>query len=167
LGVADSFTITGALSWGLARIGLQKGGTVMAWVGTAIYAAFALGAPLGSLLYAQDGFLAIALATIAFPLAALVLLACIPYARIAQPLGRPAALALVARAVWQPGLGLACGGVGFGAITTFIALLFVERGWEPIWLAFTVFSAALLRDACCSADSPTRGAGRRSRACAR
>ena len=144
LGVADSFTITGALSWGLALLGTQKTGIVMAWVGTAIYIAFAIGAPLGSVLYARDGFLAIALATIAVPLVALVLLARLPVVSIASPHSRPVSLARVARAVWQPGLAVALGGVGFGAITAFIALLFVERGWTPVWLAFSLLSAAFI-----------------------
>src|SRR5437667_3278178 len=38
LGGAESFIITGALSWGLALMGPQNTGKVMAWVGTALYA---------------------------------------------------------------------------------------------------------------------------------
>jgi hypothetical protein len=38
-------------------------GKVIAWIGTAMYAAFALGAPIDSALYASYRFLAIALAT--------------------------------------------------------------------------------------------------------
>jgi MFS family permease len=50
----------------------------------------------------------------------------------------------VIRAVWLPGLGLAVSGVGFGAITTFIGLLVAERGWTPVWLAFTSFNVAFI-----------------------
>jgi hypothetical protein len=32
--------------------------------------------------------------------------------------------------------------VGFGAITTFIVLLFVQRGWAQAWLASTAVSIA-------------------------
>jgi hypothetical protein len=52
LGVAESFIMTGALSWRLARLGPQNTGKVIAWIGTALYAALAVGAPAGSALYA-------------------------------------------------------------------------------------------------------------------
>lgn len=41
-------------------------------------------------------------------------------------------------------LGLALSSIGFGAITTFIALLFTNRGWDSAWLAFTTFSLAFV-----------------------
>jgi MFS family permease len=39
---------------------------------------------------------------------------------------------------------LAFSSIGFGAITTFIALLFVNGGWSHAWLAFTGFSLAFV-----------------------
>ena len=59
LGVMESFVITGALSWGVALAGPQHTGKVMSWVGTALYTAFAIGAPAGTGLYATSGFTAI------------------------------------------------------------------------------------------------------------
>ncbi len=142
LGAAESFIITGALSWGLALVDARNAGTVMAWVGTAMYAAFALGAPAGTALYARFGFGAIALATVLVPLAALLLVA--PLRPVApQPRSRPA-FTKVAGAVWMPGLGLALSSIGFGATTAFVALLFVDRGWSPAWLAFSAFAAAFI-----------------------
>jgi MFS family permease len=49
LGGAESFIITGAVSWGLALVGPESAGRVIAWVGMAMFAALALGAPLGPL----------------------------------------------------------------------------------------------------------------------
>src|SRR5262245_42157546 len=48
LGVAESFVITGGVAWGLALAGGQHSGKVIAWVGMAMFAALALGAPIGS-----------------------------------------------------------------------------------------------------------------------
>lgn len=144
LGVADSFIITGALSWGLALLGAEHTGRVMAWVGTALYAAFAVGAPLGTAFYGSRGFFAIALATVLIPLFALVLLAPqrVPSARKhTQP---AATIASVASVVWQPGIALACSGVGFGAIMAFIALLFIDHRWTPLWPALSALSGAFI-----------------------
>jgi MFS family permease len=72
LGAAESFIITGAVSWGLALVDPRDTGKVIAWIGTAMFAAMALGAPAGSALYARYGFAAIALATTLLPLATLL-----------------------------------------------------------------------------------------------
>src|SRR5215216_6335654 len=53
-------------------------------------------------------------------------------------------LITVATAVWMPGVGAAFSSVGFGAILAFGSLLFVERGWKPIWLAFTAYAVSLV-----------------------
>ncbi len=142
LGAAESFIVTGALSWGLALAGPQNTGKVMVWVGTAMYAAFAGGAPVGTALYASYGFAAIALATALVPLGTLLLI--VPLHPVAPQLRARPALTRVVGAVWVPGLGLAFSSVGFGAITTFIALLFVDRGWGPVWLAFSAFATAFI-----------------------
>jgi MFS family permease len=142
LGAAESATITGALSWGLALGGPENAGRVMAWVGMAMYAAFAAGAPAGSALYASRGFASIAIATAVLPLVTLLVIA--PVRAVAPlPVQRPA-FTRVLGAVWLPGLGLAFSSVGFGAITTFVALVFAERRWGQAWLAFTALSVAFI-----------------------
>ena len=142
LGAAESFIVTGAFSWGLALAGPQNTGKIMAWVGTAMYAAFAVGAPAGTTLYAGYGFTAIALATTLIPLFTLLLVA--PLRPVAPlPHARPDFTRVIS-AVWVPGLGLALSSVGFGAITTFIVLLFAQHGWSQAWLAFTVLSLAFM-----------------------
>jgi MFS family permease len=44
----------------------------------------------------------------------------------------------------MPGLGVAISGVGFGAITIFIVLLFAQHGWGQAWLALTLLSLAFI-----------------------
>jgi len=143
LGGAESFIITGALSWGLALGGAENAGKVMAWVGTAMYVAFAVGAPSGSALYAVYGFTAIALATTFIPLVTLLLV--LPQRGVAPTShARPPSFTKVVGAVWAPGVGLAFSSVGFGAVTTFVVLLFAQRGWGLAWLALTVFATAFV-----------------------
>jgi MFS family permease len=142
LGGAESFIITGALSWGLVLAGPQNTGKVMAWVGIAMYVAFAAGAPVGTALYSSFGFVAIALATTLIPLAALLLIARL---RPVMPQSHASPeFTQVIGAVWVPGVGLALSSIGFGAVTTFIALLFASRGWSSAWIAFSGFSLAFV-----------------------
>src|SRR5215210_2780466 len=143
LGGAESFLTRGALSWGLALGGPENAGKVMAWVGTAMYVAFAVGAPTGSALYAAYGFEAIALATALVPLVTLLLVLPRPTVAPVAHTRRPS-FAKVVGAVWAPGVGLAFSSVGFGAITTFAVLLFAQRGWGLAWLALTVFATAFV-----------------------
>jgi MFS family permease len=142
LGGAESFVITGALSWGLALGGQANTGRVISWVGTALWAAYAAGAPAGTALYDHFGFLGIALATTLLPLVTLLLVA--PLRALAPSAQASPSFTRVVRAVWVPGLGMALTAVGFGAITTFGALMFAERGWGAAWIAFTALSVAFI-----------------------
>jgi len=142
LGAAESFVITGAASWGLARADARRTGKVIAWVGMALWAAYAAGAPLGTALYAAHGFPAIALTTILIPLGTLALAA--PLSAV-LPLPRTGrALVKVAKAVWVPGAGMALASVSFGATTAFSSLLFAEHGWPFAWLAYSIFASAFI-----------------------
>jgi MFS family permease len=140
LGGAESFIVAGALNWGLAPAGPHHAGKVMAWVGTAMYIAYAVGAPAGTALYARYGFAAVALATTLVPLATVLLVA--PLRGLAPSAQARPSFGKVLDIVWVPGLGLALSSVGFGAITTFVVLLFAQHGWEQGWLALTAVSAA-------------------------
>ncbi|MDE2377329.1 MAG: arabinose transporter [Bradyrhizobium sp.] len=142
LGGAESFIITAAVSWGLALVDAGRTGKVIAWVGVAMFAAFAIGAPVGAALYVNYGFAAIAVATAAAPLIPLLLVARLP---AVAPMDQVRfSFVKVIGAVWVPGLGSALGSVGFGAVTTFVALLFASRGWPNGWLAYTAYAVAFI-----------------------
>jgi hypothetical protein len=100
----------------------------------AMFAALALGAPIGTGLYAIAGFAAVALATTLIP--SMILLFVVPLPSIPPQRGARPPLIRVASAVWIPGLGAAFSSIGFGAIIAFSSLLFAERGWSPVWLPF-------------------------------
>lgn len=161
LGGAESFMVAGALTWGLALAGPANTGRVMSWVGTAMYVAFAAGAPAGSALFARHGFAAIAFTTMLIPLATLALVA--PLRGVApQHHARPA-VTKVLGAVAVPGLGLALSCVGFGAITTFVALLFAHNGWTAAWIALTAVSTAFIAGRVAFGHCLTASADRASR----
>jgi MFS family permease len=142
LGGAESFVMIGAQSWCLAIAGPHSVGKMLSWIGTGMFVSMALGAPLGSYLYAHFGFVAIGLVTCG---AAVIVL---PLTHSMRPTGatrqRHRSAKEVLGAVWAPGVAMALSSVGYGTMAAFAVLLFVQRGWEPAWLSFTAFAAALM-----------------------
>lgn len=142
LALGESLIITGSMGWGMGLVGPQNAGKVMAWIGIAIYAAFALGAPLGVALNNQWGFGGICVATMILPLFALAFVA--GAKGVAPTSQRRTSFYTVLGAVWLPGLGLAFSSIGFGVITAFIALLFAAKDWGNASFAFTAFGVAFI-----------------------
>lgn len=142
LGGAESFIITGGVSWGLSLVGPENAGRVIAWIGMAMFAALAFGAPVGTALYDVGGFAALAAATTLVPLSAVLLVARLRAAPVQR--GTSTGFRKVAGAVWLPGFGAALSSVGFGAMIGFSSLLADERGWSPLWLPFSAFALALV-----------------------
>jgi MFS family permease len=143
LGGAESFIITASFSWGLGLVDKEHAGKVIAWIGTAMFAALAFGGPIGTPLFTSCGFTAIALVTILLPLIVLVALLRLP-AVAPHPNRTNTALKTVMGSVWMPGLGAALSSIGYCAILAFSTLLYEEQHWRPIWLPFTAFGAALI-----------------------
>ena len=145
LGRAESFIITGAVSWGLALVGAKNAGRVIAWMGMAMFAALALGAPLGTTLYSAGGFAGVAVAATLMPLVTVLLVALlspVPTADGARP-----AFKTVAAAVWllftafalslvaaRLLLGHAPDRLG-GARIALVCVLIEAAGLALIWLA--------------------------------
>lgn len=142
LGGAESFIIIGATTWGLRRVGAHNAGKVIAWMGTAMFAAFAAGAPLGTLLYDNGGFGAGASTTAAAPLLTLILI--VPLRGVPPAHQRGPGLLPVVRRIFLPGFGAALSSVGFGAVAAFSSLLFADHHWTPVWLAFSAYAASLI-----------------------
>jgi MFS family permease len=143
LGGAESFIITGGVSWGLALVEPRHAGKVIAWVGTAMFAALAFGGPFGTMLFASHGFTAIGLLTAILPLLVLLFLLRAP-GPLPLPRTANSSIGNVIGAVWLPGLGAAFASIGYCAILAFSSLLYADHSWQPIWLAFTTFGAALI-----------------------
>jgi MFS family permease len=144
LGVGESMTSTGAIMWGIGRVGSERTARVISWNGVATYLALAIGAPIGVLLGARWGFVGVGL---------LILLVCIASYLVATgmappaPLkGNPAALPLrkILLRVTPYGLALAFAGMGFGIIGTFITLYFIHRGWQGAALSLTIYGLSFM-----------------------
>ncbi|TGP85969.1 MULTISPECIES: arabinose transporter [unclassified Mesorhizobium] len=143
LGGAESFIIRGGVAWGLALVDAGHSGKVIAWVGTAMFAALAFSGPFGAILFTAYGFAAIGLLTTLLPLLVLGSLMRAPNPRI-QLRQRKSDLRAVFGAVWLPGLGAALASVGYCSILAFSSLLYADNHWRPVWVGFTAFGAALI-----------------------
>lgn len=160
LGGAESFIMIGAQSWCLSIGGASNVGKMIAWIGTAMFMALALGAPLGSSLLAEFGFASIGWATLIGALGTWLLVVAIP-AIPPVPQSRKGTGHVVKR-VWIPGLAMAFSSVGYGIMTAFGVLLFVEHGWQPAWLSFTAFAVALMAARVFFGPMPDRLGGART-----
>lgn len=160
LGGAESFIITGGVSWGLAQVEGRHAGKVIAWVGTAMFAALALGGPVGTMLFASTGFAAIGATTTVLPLFVFLSLLRAPAPHLLARRAK-APLRSIFKAVWLPGAGAALSSVGYGAILAFGSLLYSDHGWQPVWLAFTTFGLALIAARLICGHLPDRFGGAR------
>jgi MFS family permease len=142
LGGAESLIITGGIAWGLGLVSSESSAKVIAWVGMAMFAAMAAGAPLGSFVFERWAFFGIALVTVLVPVAALVIIRRFP--ALVPEVSRKAGISTVLGAVALPGLGFALSGITFGAVTSFLTLYFSVSGWNHGALAFTTFAVALI-----------------------
>jgi MFS family permease len=146
LGIGESLVMTGGLAWSIAAVGPQHTGKVMVWVGIAMYAAVALGAPLGIYLMMHSGngggFVAVSWATMLFSILVLAIAVFVPSVRPHH--GERLPFLKVAAQVAPFGAGLALATIGFGAIAAFAALDFQRMGWSGSGFALTGFGAAYI-----------------------
>jgi MFS family permease len=143
LGGAESLIITGSILWGLQLVPHNQSAKVIAWVGMAMFAALAVGAPIGSLIFEVWSFLGIALATVLMTVISLFLIQRVR-TFIPKVSDKKSNISMVFNKVLLPGMGFAMSGITFGAITTFLTLLFSVRHWDYGALAFAVFAIMLI-----------------------
>jgi MFS family permease len=142
LGGGESLCGTGAILWGIGRVGTANNARVISWNGIATYGALAIGAPLGVVFARFSGMwilgvVVIALAALGYWLAQI--LAAVPIVH-----GERMSYRSVFTRVLPHGIGLALGTAGFGSIATFITLFYASRHWPNAALSLTVFGTMFI-----------------------
>ncbi|MBW0448407.1 MFS transporter [bacterium M00.F.Ca.ET.228.01.1.1] len=142
LGFGESLCGTGAILWGIGRVGTSNNARVISWNGIATYGALAVGAPLGVAIertvgFAALGILVMLLAALGFYLARTI--APVPVVH-----GERMSYRSVFTRVLPHGIGLALGSAGFGSIATFITLFYAAKQWPNAALSLTVFGTLFI-----------------------
>ena len=141
-GLGESQFVTGCVSWSIASVGPQRAGMSMSWTGIAMFAALAIGAPIGMALYQTYGLEAAMVACIVAPLiAAFIAFSEVSYT---SPAGRRLPFFSVIGQIWREGLGLMLQGVGLSGLTAFASLYFAARSWSHAGLVMTAFGIGFI-----------------------
>lgn len=141
-GIAESFLVTGMLTWGIGLLGQQNSGKVMTWNGIAMYAGIAIGAPF-SLWIVQFG------STFAF--SSILVLAFVswtaskglPIVPVHKGHLRTPFYKVIGK-VFPQGIALAFSSIAFACIASFIALLFSQKNWNGASLGFLFFGGSYI-----------------------
>lgn len=142
LGSAESLVGSGAIGWGIGRVGAANTAKVISWNGIASYGALAIGAPLGVMLVSRLGLWSMGVSIILLAVLGLVL----AWRKGAVPIvaGERLPFMHVLGRVFPHGCGLALGSIGFGTIATFITLYYATQHWENAVLALSLFGASFI-----------------------
>jgi MFS family permease len=141
-GFGESQFVTGCVSWSIASVGPQRAGMSMSLTGIAMFAALAIGAPIGMALYQSYGLQVAMIACIVAPLVA----GGVAWfqASYVTPAGQRLPFTKVIGQILREGLGLMLQGVGLSGLTAFASLYFVARNWGHAGLVMTAFGAGFI-----------------------
>jgi len=107
-----------------------------------MFAALAIGAPIGMALYQTYGLQAAMIACIVAPLIAAVIAS--QEVSYRSPSGQRLPFYKVISQVWREGLGLMLQGVGLSGLTAFASLYFASQSWGHAGLVMTAFGIGFI-----------------------
>jgi MFS family permease len=141
-GFGESQFVTGCVSWSIASVGPERAGMSMSWTGIAMFAALAIGAPIGMALYQAYGLQAAMVACVVAPLVATAI--AFRATSYSTASGRRLPFYRVIGQIWREGVGLMLQGVGLSGLTAFASLYFAARGWGHAGLVMTAFGIGFI-----------------------
>jgi MFS family permease len=141
-GLGESQFVTGCISWSIASVGPQRAGMSMSWTGIAMFAALAIGAPVGMALYRHWGLQDAMIACVIAPLLSIAI--AVGATSYASAAGHRLPFHRVVGQIWREGLGLMLQGVGLSGLTAFASLYFAARGWMHAGWVMTAFGGGFI-----------------------
>lgn len=142
LGVAQGLIGVGTISWCMGQVGAEHTARSISWNGIASYGAIAIGAPLGVVMIDAWGFESLGIALCVLALGALLLIRDKPSVPVIR--GERLPFWAVFGRIAPFGAGLTLASIGYGTLTTFIALYYINRGWTGAAYCLTVFGVCFI-----------------------
>ncbi|AZE89174.1 MFS transporter [Pseudomonas orientalis] len=142
LGVAQGLIGVGTISWCMGAVGTEHTARSISWNGIASYGAIAIGAPLGVVMVADYGFASLGLALAGLAALGLVLIRNKPSVPVVR--GERLPFWAVFGRIAPFGASLCLASIGYGTLTTFITLYYLNRGWTGAAYCLTVFGACFI-----------------------
>ncbi|WP_339536162.1 MFS transporter [Pseudomonas hunanensis] len=142
LGIAQGLIGVATLSWGISQVGPEHTARVISWNGIASYGAIAIGAPMGVL--AVDGLDFSVLGPALLVLATLALLVLRKRPDVVVVRGEHLPFWSAFGRVAPCGLGLTLASIGYGTLTTFVTLYYLERGWAGAAWCLSAFGVCFI-----------------------
>ena len=142
LGLAQGLIGVATLSWGIGAVGAEHTARVISWNGVASYGAIAIGAPLGVMLADRVNFATLGLVLTALAALALLVIRNKPSMPVVRGERLPfwAAFGRVAPC----GMGLTLASIGYGTLTTFVTLYYLEQGWSGAAWCLSAFGLCFI-----------------------
>ncbi len=143
VGLGESLVGVGIIAWGIDLVGQARSGKVLAYIGAAIYGAFALGGPIGLALLDSVGFAGAMGVSAALPCFGLLAAWRMKGARAHPDAQRPSFWSVVGKIRWH-GIIVCLQGIGFAAIGAFFVLYFLDRNWGHAGFGLTTFGCGFV-----------------------
>lgn len=142
LGLGESLTLVGMISWSIGLMGHAHSGRVIALMGMGMYGAFAAGGPIGLLVFQHWGFGVLMMVCIALPLIGLLLVRNFPV--ILPNAGKRESFWKILGQIGQQGAAVGLQGVGFAGLGAFFSLYFLSKNWPHGELGLTGFGIGFI-----------------------
>ncbi|WP_085633813.1 MFS transporter [Pseudomonas sp. R16(2017)] len=142
LGIAQGLIGVGTISWCMGQVGAEHTARSISWNGIASYGAIAIGAPLGVVMVADYGFASLGIALSALAAGALLLIRNKPSVPVVR--GERLPFRAVFGRIAPYGASLCLASIGYGTLTTFITLYYLNRGWTGAAYCLTVFGVCFI-----------------------
>ena len=142
LGIAQGLIGVGTITWGIGQVGSQHTARAIGWNGIASYGAIAIGAPLGVVMIDQLGFASLGVTLLLLALLALLLIRKKPSIPVISGVRLPfwSVFGLIA----PYGISLTLASIGYGTLTTFITLFYIDRSWVGAAYCLSVFGVCFI-----------------------